>query len=95
MKKLLLLALIISMNAYSDDDQSIPVAPIRSYNRPPVVPIVVDLQAQQMSRNDVILATQECESNGLRAVVVTGKRMVGGMMSDIIIDVQCLPKFRL
>ena len=94
MKKLLLLALIISMNAYSDDDQSIPVAPIRSYNRPPVVPVVVDPQAQQMSRNEVILATQECEGNNLRAAVVTGKRMVGGMMSDIIIDVQCLPKFK-
>jgi len=95
MKKLLLIALLISVNVYADDDQSAAVSPIRSYNHPPVVPIVVDPQAQQLTRNDVIQATQECEQSGLRANAVFAKRMIGGMMSDIIIDVQCLPKFKI
>ncbi len=92
MKKILLFVLVVSINSFADDEQ--PIAPIRSYNRPPVVPVVVDPQAQQLSRNEVILATQECEQSGLRAAVVTSKRVIGGMMSDIIIDVQCLPKFK-
>lgn len=63
-------------------------------DRPPVVPIVVEPRAQQMSRNEVIQANAECESSGMRAVPVISKRMVSGMMSDIIIDVQCMPRLR-
>ena len=62
--------------------------------RPPVVPVVLEPQAQQMSRNEVIQANAECESNGMRAVPIISKRMVSGMMSDIIIDVQCMPRLR-
>jgi hypothetical protein len=67
--------------------------PIRS-TQMPVVPVVVDPQAQQMSRNEVIHAVGDCESNGLRAVPIISKRLVSGMMSDIIIDVQCMPRLR-
>jgi hypothetical protein len=94
MKKLFLFLLFLSFFSNAEDDVSVPITPIKSYNRPPVVPVVVDPQAQQLSRNDVIQATQECEQNGLRANLVFTKRMVGGMMSDIIIDVQCVPKFK-
>ena len=61
-------------------------------NNYPVVPITVEPKAQQMSRNEVINAIIECESNGTRAVPVISKRMVSGMMSDIVIDIQCMPK---
>ena len=52
----------------------------------------VDPQVQQMSRNEVIQASIECEQGGMRAVPVMSKRIVSGFMTDIIIDVQCMPK---
>jgi len=64
----------------------------QTYTSPPVVPIVVEPKVQQMSRTEVIQATIQCEQDGLRAVPVMSKRIVSGMMSDIIIDVQCVPK---
>jgi hypothetical protein len=56
------------------------------------VPIKVEPQVQQMSRTEVIQATIQCEQDGLRAIPVMSKRIVSGMMSDIIIDIQCVPK---
>jgi hypothetical protein len=58
----------------------------------PIVPITVEPKAQQMSRNEVIQASMECEAGNMRPVPITSKRMVSGMLSDIIIDVQCFPK---
>jgi len=58
----------------------------------PPVQLVLDPKVQQMSRQEVINATQDCESNGMRATTIMSKRMVSGMMSDIIIDVQCMPR---
>ena len=62
---------------------------------PPPVQLVLDSKVHQMSRNEVLQATNECEGSGLRAVAIMTKRQVSGMMSDIIIDVQCMPKMRL
>ena len=59
---------------------------------PPAVQLVLDPKAQQMSRNEVIQATSECETNHMRAVPIVSKRLISGMMSDIIIDVQCFPR---
>jgi hypothetical protein len=67
-----------------------PVQP--SYLNPPIVPIKVDPQVQQMSRNEVIQASLECEAGNMRPVPIMSKRIVSGMMTDIIIDVQCMPK---
>jgi hypothetical protein len=61
----------------------------------PPVQLVLDSKVQQMGRQEVINATHSCETNGLRAVPIMSKRLVSGMMSDIIIDVQCMPKMRL
>ena len=67
-----------------------PVQP--SYTNAPIVPIKVDPQVQQMSRNEVIQASLECEAGNMRPVPIMSKRIVSGMMTDIIIDVQCMPK---
>jgi hypothetical protein len=85
--KYLILLLLVSLTACNH------IEPIRS-TQMPVVPIVVDPQAQQMSRNEVINAVNECESSGMRAVPIISKRLISGMMSDIIIDVQCMPRLR-
>jgi hypothetical protein len=72
-----------------------PPTPTYVYGSPPVVQVALDSRVQQMSRNEVIQATIECESNHMRAVPIQSKRMVSGMMSDFIIDVQCMPRYRL
>jgi hypothetical protein len=56
--------------------------------------LTLDRQVQGMSRNEVIMAVQECETSGLRAVVLTTKRRINGFNSDIIFDVTCAPKYR-
>ena len=66
--------------------------PAYSYVSAPVVPIVLESKAEQLSRQQVINGINDCESNSMRAVVVTSKRMVGGFTSDIPIDVQCYPR---
>jgi hypothetical protein len=88
------LMIVFALLAGCAQTQTPHIAPTTVVDRPPVVPIIVDQQAQQMTRNEVILASQECEGNGMRPALVTSKRMISGMLSDIIIDVQCVPKFK-
>ena len=61
----------------------------------PAVHLRYEAQIQQMSRQEVITATMDCEGAGMRASPVMSKRNVSGMLSDIIIDVQCIPRHRL
>ena len=55
--------------------------------------MVLDKNIQAMSRNEVILAVQECESSGLRAVMVFGKRKINGYTAETIVDVTCAPRY--
>jgi hypothetical protein len=64
-----------------------------SYN-PPNSTLVVDKEVQGMSRNEVILAINECESNRTRAVVIMAKRKISGRTTDIVTDVTCAPKYQ-
>jgi len=45
-----------------------------------------------MSRNEVIMAIQDCESNRTRAVMVLAKRKISGRTSDVVVDVTCAPR---
>ena len=54
---------------------------------------VVDKEVQGMSRNEVILAINECESNRTRAVVIMAKRKISGKTTDVVADVTCAPKY--
>jgi len=56
--------------------------------------MVLDKNIQAMSRNEVILAVQECESSGLRAVMVIAKRKINNYTTDVVADVSCAPKYR-
>jgi hypothetical protein len=47
-----------------------------------------------MSRNEVILAINECEVNRTRAVVIMAKRKISGRTTDIVTDVTCAPKYQ-
>ena len=53
--------------------------------------LVVDKQIHPMSRNEVIYAIKECESQKLRAMMIFGKRKVNGYTKDTVIDVTCAP----
>lgn len=55
--------------------------------------LVIDKQIQPLSRNEVISAVTECTNNGLRAVMLYGKRKINGYTTDIVVDVTCAPKY--
>ena len=54
--------------------------------------LIIDKQVQPMSRNEVILAIQECESSKMRASLIYGKRKINGFTADVVLDVTCVPK---
>ena len=56
--------------------------------------LLLDKTVQGMSRNEIIMAVNECEASGLRAVVMTTKRRINGFSSDVVFDVSCAPKFK-
>lgn len=53
----------------------------------------MDKELQPMSRNETIVAVRECETNGLRAVMVYGKRKINGYTADVVVEVSCAPKW--
>ena len=56
--------------------------------------MILDKNIQAMSRNEVILAVQECEVSGLRAVMIIAKRKINNYTADVVVDVTCAPKYR-
>jgi hypothetical protein len=62
---------------------------------PPNVSLETDKQAFHMSRQQVILGITECEEAGTRPVVITAKRKINGITSDVPVEVTCNPRYRL
>jgi hypothetical protein len=56
--------------------------------------LIIDRHIPAMSRNEVIMAIQDCESNGLRAVLINGKRRINGFTADVVVDITCAPKLK-
>ena len=56
--------------------------------------LLVDSQVSAMSRNEVINAIHDCQTNGMRAVMITSKKRVSGHITDVISDVTCAPMFK-
>ena len=59
----------------------------------PNTTVLVEKELPQMSRNQVIIAVQECESSGLRPNMVMSRRKINGYLSDVPVDVTCSPKY--
>jgi hypothetical protein len=59
----------------------------------PDTTMLVDKEVTQMSRNQVIIAVQECETSGLRPVMVLSRRKINGYLSDVPVDVTCSPRY--
>ena len=56
--------------------------------------MVIDKKIQTLSRNEVIVGVRECETNGLRGVMIYGKRKINGYTTDVVVDVTCAPKWK-
>jgi uncharacterized lipoprotein YmbA len=68
--------------------------PITSVANIPAVSFVYDVDVVQMTRTQVIDAVRSCEDSGLRASPVTARRRITGQTSDVVVDIQCLPRYR-
>jgi uncharacterized protein YcfL len=62
---------------------------------PPNVSLETDKQAYHMTRAQVILGINECEDAGTRPVVITAKRRINGVTTDVPVEVTCNPRYRL
>ena len=55
--------------------------------------LIMDKQIQSMGRSEIIDAVKQCETSGLRAITIYGKRKINGFTAETIVDVTCAPKF--
>ena len=62
---------------------------------PPNVTLETDKQAYHMTRSQVILGINECESAGTRPVVITAKRKIHGVSTDVVVEVTCHPRYKI
>jgi hypothetical protein len=62
---------------------------------PPNVTLETDKQAYHMTRAQVILGINECEDAGTRPVVITAKRRINGVTTDVPVEVTCNPRYRI
>ncbi|CAB4131944.1 hypothetical protein UFOVP137_45 [uncultured Caudovirales phage] len=64
----------------------------------PVPPVEVELTSDRfmnpMTRNEVIMAINECEANNTRAVVINSRRKINGYSTEVVVDVTCAPKYK-
>ena len=61
----------------------------------PDVGLETDKTAFHMTRSQVILGINECESAGTRPVVITAKRKINGITSDVPVEVTCHPRYKI
>ena len=61
----------------------------------PNVNLETDKTAYHMTRAQVILGINECESAGTRPVVITAKRKINGVTTDVPVEVTCNPRYRI
>lgn len=71
------------------------LAACSSFDPPPKVNLETDKQAYHMNRQAVILGITECEEAGTRPVVITAKRRINGITSDVPVEVTCNPRYRI
>ena len=62
---------------------------------PPNVGLETDKTAYHMTRSQVILGINECESAGTRPVVISAKRKINGVTTDVPVEITCHPKYRI
>jgi len=53
--------------------------------------LVLDQTVQPMDRVEVINAIKDCQSTGLRAVMIYSKKKINNYSTPIVVDVTCAP----
>lgn len=81
--KIILIASAVSVVALAGCASKYPTIPNTA--------LIVDPQTTQMSRNEIINGVHECETSGLRPVIITTRRKINGFISDAPVDVTCYP----
>ena len=87
-----LIALILVMLAGCSSTPPVPAPVVTHEQTYPVQKLVVDKEVNEMTRQEIISAIHECQSNELRPVPVKSKKKVDGRITDAIIDVTCAPQ---
>jgi uncharacterized protein YcfL len=59
----------------------------------PTQQLLIDKQVSAMSRQEVINGIHDCQSNGMRAVLVTSKKNVSGHITDVVSEITCAPRY--
>ena len=59
----------------------------------PNTELVVDKQMPPLSRNEVVNGIMDCEAAGTRPVVITSRRKINGFLSEVPVEVTCMPRY--
>ena len=59
----------------------------------PNTELIVDKAMPPLTRNEVMNGIMDCESAGTRPVVITSRRKINGFLSEIPVEVTCMPKY--
>jgi uncharacterized protein YcfL len=87
-----LIALLLVMLVGCSSTPPAPAPVVNHDQTYPAQKLVVDKEVNEMSRQEIISAIQECQTNDLRPVPVKSKKKVDGRIIDAIIDVICAPQ---
>ena len=103
MKKVIIaigIATTLSACSLQPRQQQVFAPPVTQQNIPitmntniPAVSYTYETEVTAMSRHQVIEATRLCQDAGLRATPITAKRRITGQTSEVIVDINCLPKY--
>jgi type IV pilus biogenesis protein CpaD/CtpE len=55
--------------------------------------LIVDKAMPPLTRNEVMNGIMDCESAGTRPVVITSRRKINGFLSEIPVEVTCMPRY--
>jgi uncharacterized lipoprotein YmbA len=66
-----------------------------SSSKPPTSNLIVMDEMRPLTRDEVILGIDECESNNHRAVVTRAPVKVAGTYVNVAVDVSCSPRYKL
>ena len=59
----------------------------------PNTELMVDKAIPPLTRNEVVNGIMDCEAAGTRPVVITSRRKINGFLSEIPVEVTCMPKY--
>jgi hypothetical protein len=90
MKKLFIIGILFSLTACGGNKYQQTWEPV------PQVNAYLDTEkvVTPMSRNAVIAAISDCEGNNMRAVMSYSKTRINNYLADVVIDVNCAPRYR-